>query len=403
MANETILFMSSTHKGDEILKAVKAAGAKVLLLIEEELKDEAWPWDAIDDLTLTPNLARYQDVINTVTWMCRGQQIDLILPLDEFEVELVSMLREHLRLPGMGVTLSRRFRDKLVMRELADRAKIPVPAFQHVLNYDDLRDFMNRIEPPWMLKPRTEAGAMGIRKIHEPEQLWRTLDDLGDRQSYYLLEEFLPGEVYHVDSLVVDDEIQFVSRQKYAEPPIDIYQGGGVFSTYTVPAESVDGEALTKINKTLIKTLGMVNGVTHAEFIKAHKDQQFYFLEIAARVGGAFVSDTIEQATGINLWQEWGRLELALLRGESYQLPPQKQTFAGLVLTLARQERPDTQAYDAPEIVWRVDKPYHAGLIVVSDDHERMLSLVKDYRQRFLHDFSTSAPPMDAQRTGYNE
>ncbi len=38
---------------------------------------------------------------------------------------------------------------------------------------------------------------------------------------------------------------------------------------------------------------------------------KFYFLEIAARVGGALTSLTLwKAASGINLWREWARLEI---------------------------------------------------------------------------------------------
>jgi len=49
----------------------------------------------------------------------------------------------------------------------------------------------------------------------------------------------------------------------------------------------------------------MVRGVTHAEYIRAHADGRYYFLEIAARVGGAFIADLVDVSTGINLWREW--------------------------------------------------------------------------------------------------
>lgn len=395
-----ILCISSTHKGDEMLQYFKTAGCNVILLTEDGLRDEDWPHDAIDEIIFTPSLAKYQDVINTVTWMVRGWKIDLILPLDEFEVELVSMLREHMRLPGMGVSQMRRFRDKLAMRDIAQAADIPVPSFTQILNYDDVRAYMETVEPPWMLKPRMEAGAMGIRKITSPDMLWGALEELGDTQSYFLLEKFLPGDVYHVDTLSVNGKSVFVSYQKYANPPIDIYQGGGVFSTQTVKRRSKDERDLKTMNEQVIRTLDIQNGVTHAEFIKADDDGQFYFLEVAARVGGAFVSDMIEMASGINLWREWGRLELAMLKGEKYQLPEVKKEYAGLVLTLSDQKQPDTSHYVDSEVVWRANKAYHAGLVVASSDYERIDTLVQQYIDRFMQDFNTSAPPMGTQRTG---
>ncbi|MFN8564939.1 MAG: hypothetical protein U0703_25695 [Anaerolineae bacterium] len=138
------------------------------------------------------------------------------------------------------------------------------------------------------------------------------------------------------------------------------------------------------------------------EFGKAHADGRFYFLEVAARVGGAFISDMIEKATNVNLWREWCRLEVAHLRGESYALPDVRDDYGGLLVTLARQEHPDMSAYNAPEVVWKADKPFHAAMIVVSPQYERVEALLDDYTVRVVQDFSTAAAPMDATRTGHS-
>jgi hypothetical protein len=145
------------------------------------------------------------------------------------------------------------------------------------------------------------------------------------------------------------------------------------------------------INREVLSTLGLVRGVAHTEFIRSADDGRWYFLETSARVGGAYIVDVVEAATGINLWREWARIEIA---GEDrpYHLPNVKDGYAGLALTLARQEQPDTSGYTDPEIVYRVARKHHAGLIVASDDPRRVDALLDDYTGRFLHDFYAYAP-----------
>jgi biotin carboxylase len=396
----TVFFLSSTHKGDVMIEQARDLGCRVILMTEESQRQEAWPYHLIDEFFITPDFRRYQDVINTVTYLARGRRIDLLLPLDEFEVELAAILREHMRLPGMGVSLMRHFRDKLTMRQLAQAAGIRVPAFTRILNYDELRAFFDAVPPPYMLKPRMEAGSMGIRKVYDSEQVWRALDELGDRQSYYLLEQFLPGSVYHVDSVVYQGKVVYSSVQGYLRPPIDVYQGGGVFATRVLPRTHPDVKAMTKLNAKVIKALGLTHGAAHAEFIKAEADGQLYFLEIAARVGGAYISDMLEHATGVNPWREWMKIEYALLNGTDYIPPASRPGFGAVLVTLARVERPDLSAYTDPEIAYRVDKPYHAGVVLASDDCARVEALLNEYLLRFSRDFMTSVAPMDAQRTG---
>jgi biotin carboxylase len=273
---------------------------------------------------------------------------------------------------------------------------ILVPSFTSVFNYDTVREYMASVPAPWVLKPRTEASTMGIKKINNSEELWRWFDQLGDQQSGFLLEQFVPGDVFHVDSLVWDGKIVFSSSQKYGKPPLSIYHEGGIFTTQTLDPKSEDAKALKTINAAMVKSQGMERGVTHAEFIKGHADGEMYFLEVATRVGGANISDLIEQSTGINPWAEWARIEIATIRGESYQVPKGYQKYGGLINTLARQEHPDMSAYNDPEVVWKSDKKDHAGLIVAAETVERVNELVESYVQRFTNDFLAVAAPKDS-------
>src|ERR1700730_17735972 len=306
----TILCVSSYEKGQEFLRTCKAMGCRVLLLTVENLRDADWPRESLDDFFLMPEDLSQQHLLYTVSYMARSQPIDRIVALDEFDMENVSALREHLRIPGMGLTTVRYFRDKLSMRARAKEAGIRVPEFVPVLNYDDLREYMARVPGPWLLKPRSQASGIGMKKIHSPDELWPWLDQLGDKQSFYLLEQFLPGSVYHVDSVASERGVVFAAAHAYGTPPLDTSHHGGVFTTRTLPLDGEETKALHAINRHLLEGLGFVRGVTHAEFLKSHADNKFYFIEVAARVGGAYIADLIEAATGINLWREWARIEV---------------------------------------------------------------------------------------------
>jgi hypothetical protein len=149
-----------------------------------------------------------------------------------------------------------------------------------------------------------------------------------------------------------------------------VAHGGGVFMTRTISRESPEAQALESLNHELLCKLGLVRGVTHTEFIKGG-DGRFYFLETAARVGGANIAEVVEAARGIKLWREWARIEVAGEHGH-YELPEVRDDYAGIVISLARQEWPDTTGYDDPEVVFRLHKRHHVGLLVASQDPERV-------------------------------
>ncbi|HET9305999.1 MAG TPA: ATP-grasp domain-containing protein [Candidatus Sulfotelmatobacter sp.] len=389
----TFLCITTYEKGQEFMRECKRQGCRVLLLTAEKLRNADWPRESLDDTFYLPEDIPIPDIVNAVSHMARQQKLDRIVALDEFDMETAATLREHLRIPGMGLTTMRYFRDKLAMRMRALDRHVRVPDFVPAVNHEDIHYYFEHVPGPWVLKPRQEASAIGIKKINDPAELWPLLEQLGDKQSTYLLEKFIPGDVFHVDSVVSEKEVVFANVSQYGKPPIKVAHGG-VFTTFTVPRGSEVDSILREVNRELISALGLVRGVAHAEFIRAHAGGQFYFLECAARVGGAYITEMVEAATGLNLWREWARIEICGGDG-SYKLPAVCEDYAGVILSLARQEEPDTSAYNDPEVHLRIKKHHHAGLVLKSANPQRIPALLEDYAHRFAEEFLAVEPPRD--------
>src|SRR3954465_5831844 len=128
----TILCIASYEKGAEFMRECKRQGCRVLLLASESLTQGDWPRAEIDEIFLIPDdnkKWKLDDVIKGVSYLARTEAIDRIVPLDDFDLETAAAMREHLRVPGMGDTATRFFRDKLAMRVRASEAGILVPDF----------------------------------------------------------------------------------------------------------------------------------------------------------------------------------------------------------------------------------------------------------------------------------
>jgi len=387
----TLLCIATYLKGHEFLRECRRQGCRVLLLTEEKLRGAEWPREAIDDFYFIKRGMPHEDIRRGAAHLARRERIDRIVALDDFDVELAAMLREHLFIPGMGETTGRAFRDKLAMRRRARSAGIPCPEFVHVLNEDAIREWTARIPPPWVMKPRGQAAAIGIKKITSSEELWDEIEGTGDLFAEHLLEQFVPGDVFHVDSIVFERQVRFAVASRYSTPPMAVAREGGIFATRTLHPSNPLATALLASNARVLDTFGLMRGASHTEFIRAASGD-WYFLETSARVGGAFIVDVVEAASGVNLWREWAKVEIAGEDG-AYEAPPVRENCGGIVLSLARQERPDLSPYDDPEIAVRVRKSHHAGLIVTSPNAERIETLIADYTRRFYSDFHASAPP----------
>lgn len=391
----TVLCLASYEKGHEFLRECKRQGVRVLLLTSQSLKDKAsWPVESIDEIFYMPDQGKRwnrTDTIHAVSYLARSQPIDRLVPLDDFDLEMAAALREHLRIPGMGETTTRYFRDKLAMRMQALDQGLNVPDFVHVLNHKKVQEFLDHVPSPWVLKPRSSAGAIGIKLVHTQAEFWTLVDKMGDEQSYYLVERYLPGDVYHVDSIVYEREILFAVASRYGHPPIDVAQKGGIFTTRILERGSEEEQSLLSKNQKVLKAMKLVRGVSHTEFIRSRVDGKVYFLETSARVGGAHIAELVEAATGLNMWGEWAKVEIAGGKA-AYTVQPLREEYAGLLVSLSRQEHPDTASYDDPEIVWRMSKKNHVGLIVRSESYTRVQDLLVAYAHRMRADFYAYAP-----------
>ena len=192
-------------------------------------------------------------------------EVSRVVALEEYDIVTAAHIREHLSVPGMGTTTARCFQDKLAMRARARDLGIPQPEFVPLLNYEVIDEFMKRTPAPWMLKPRIGASAMGIKKLHEPEMVWSAIAELDAREAFhenspfYLLEHYIPGDVYHVDSLVEGGKILFASVERYGAPPFEVSHFGGVNLSHTVKHGSREQRALLALNKKLLNPVLVSN------------------------------------------------------------------------------------------------------------------------------------------------
>ncbi len=392
-----ILCVSRFFKGADLLRAIKAAGHHVYLLTSDKLRQEAWPWDDMDDVYYMEEDEEgrwnMSHVINGIAFKMRSIRYDRFISLDDFDVENTAQMREHFRIPGMGQTTSRYFRDKLAMRVKAQEAGIAIPEFTSLFHDQDIAAFIKRVPAPWLIKPRSSASARGIKKLHSAQALWEEVHRLGNDRHRYLIERFAPGDVYHVDALSVEGKVIFSRVSQYLDTPFDVAHDGGIFRSCTVAFGSQDERALSEMNASVLAAFGMKYSASHTEFIRGREDGKYYFLETSSRVGGANIAEMVEAASGINLWAEWGKMEVAVATGSEYTLPPVRSDHAGIIVSLSRFLHPDLRSFDDPEITWRMEKPWHVGMIVQSPNRERVLELLDGYTKRTMAEFHASLPP----------
>ncbi|OYU66171.1 MAG: ATPase [Cytophagaceae bacterium BCCC1] len=396
----TILCICTYFKGVEFLKAAKEEGNTVFLLTHKKIEQKPWPRESIDEFFYLENndnsFDTYQTLLEGSAHLMRTRKIDLVVALDDFDVEKAALVREHFRIPGMGQTTARYFRDKLAMRVQAEDNQIPVPGFSALFNDVEITHFLENSTGPWLVKPRSEASASGIKKVYSKNEAWDWIHGLGDSRHNFLIETFKPGDVYHIDSLIINKEVVFERCSQYLSTPFDVAHGGGIFRSVTVEFGSLDQQALSLINHQVMKAFGMKFSASHTEVIKCHEDGNYYFLETASRVGGAHLAEMVEASSGINIWKEWAKIETAVAEKKPYILPKIEKKYSGILISLSSHQWPNMDVFDDKEIFWKMNEEYHVGLIVKADSRERVIELLDKYAKMvFDLGLHASAPAPD--------
>lgn len=399
MEEKTIVCISCYYKGYDFMDEMKKLGNKIILVTSENLKEKNWPWHAIDEVfympEIKPSVWNLDHLVQGFSHLMQTRKIHAVIALDDYDVEKAALIRETFRIPGMGQTTHRYFRDKLAMRQKAKDSGIDVPEFTAVFNNDEVNAFTDQIPAPWVLKPRSEASASGIKKLASRDELWKALNSLGEERHLFLLESFKPGDVYHVDSLTFNKQIVFTSASRYLAPPMQVSHEGGVFRTKTLGPHSDEFKALEKANALVLSSFGLMNGATHTEFIRSRDNGKYYFLETSSRVGGAHIPDLVEASTRINIWKEWARIEDALLRGKKYKIPKPTGYYSGLIIALIKDKEPDYSPFECEEAVKFLPIDYHVGIVYKSKDADIVQEKLDRAAEKIQAEMLSILPPKD--------
>jgi hypothetical protein len=222
---------------------------------------------------------------------------DLLIARSEFDLLLAAELRETYNIPGPLVGDILPIRDKLVMRRRARERGIDQPDFWSI------PQFLTRERSgEFVLKPRRDGSSNGITAgdyAATRERAQRVADPAN-----WLVESFVPGNIYHVDGFLVEGELQLVQLSQYVNTCLS-YSGGTPLGSAQVPTTdwAVNG------TREVAAALGYRNGSFHAEFIMP-RSGVVQFLEFGGRVGGASVLEATQLRTGMHLHECDLRMQL---------------------------------------------------------------------------------------------
>lgn len=218
---------------------------------------------------------------------------------------LVAHLREEFGVVGHGVEYTTRMRDKWLMKQVAVRHGVPIQP--GCLTWD-MDCWLKEVDHKYgfVLKPRCESGAVGVRMLEDERALRRAVFELQHPESY-IIEARSPHPIIHADVLVVEGE-PLIEVSRY-ERPCHVSGGRIPLSSFTIDDEALRDEA-TALVWSIMDAWEVHDDVLHIELFADPSGLRL--LELAGRPGAAGVPAVFEHTRGINLQHAKTQLDLGV-------------------------------------------------------------------------------------------
>ena len=238
-----------------------------------------------------------------------------LVSIHEYDLIKAGKVRDRYGLEGQSAISAQAFRDKVKMKELLKDA-IVVPKFKKVTSVYDILDFINEVGFPVVIKPVDMAASVDVFVVKNEQELDSVLEHgIGTN---WEIEEFIDGEMYHIDGLYGSDKILLCRPSKYINGCL-AYKDNKFLGSVLLTKENPLFNELKYSVKKVLDTLPTPKSTIafHAEFFVT-ADNNIILCEIASRVGGVKIVEVLEHATGVNILKEWVRAQCGVNNSQEY-------------------------------------------------------------------------------------
>jgi len=288
MTDSRILVVGGGTNQSTLAKKAQRRGAVVIVTDSNEnppsklMADYFYQIDTTDKIE-TLRIAKHHKITAVVT-----DQSDAAVPT-------VAFVAAEMNLPGIGSQTAEVFTNKFVMREILSRSASPyLPScFRRFTNKSDAINFLQRSGghfDRFVVKPIDSQGSRGVSRLSNStadQEIERAFTE--SRSGTVLLEEFVNGDEFSVDSVIVNGKVtslaigrkeHFVNNECLDQRIVFL---GSFLNDFR--------ESLVRANQDVLADLGLVTGLAHAEFIMSNK--RILLVEVSARGGGAGIASSV--------------------------------------------------------------------------------------------------------------
>jgi len=243
--------------------------------------------------------------------------IDSVIAFSEYDLDSAAEVRTQLNINGAKTSDNQLCRNKASMKGALKGSTVRYPCYQEISFRVDIESFCSDKGYPAILKPQAGAASEGVIKIECPE-------DIPELENFsgYEIEEYIDGDIYHVDAILTNDSIPYFKVSKYINTCLDFRHGKPLGSVaIDEPDLITTARALTQ---EVCKRLNLKSQAIHLEFIESNG--KLVFVEVGGRVGGGEIPFVTKRCEGIDLYELWVQAALGV------PISPMKTQITGFLM-----------------------------------------------------------------------
>ena len=218
--------------------------------------------------------------------MFKDMTFDAVIPLTERSIPVAKKILENSLSKKSDLKKFELCHDKLEMKNHAKKHHIPITDFALVDESTQASELAQKFGFPIVLKERDSSGSRGLLIVN-------SLEELAQMKPNMLAEKYIEGKEYSIENFVCNGEILFSNITDYHRHHV----------CNIIPANLNEElkKKLLRFNSTIIKSVGLKNGIAHVEYYVT--EGNILCGDIAIRPPGGYIMKLIEICYGFSPWK----------------------------------------------------------------------------------------------------
>lgn len=256
-----------------------------------------YPCTPLADVNCYANIADPDAVLK----VAQEQRVDgAVICCSDTGLKAIGRVNDVMGLTGLTEKSADESSNKFLMKERLVEAGVRTAQFYRLRNEEELKEAVEKIGYPVIIKATDLQGSRGICIVHGESNLVSSFNEVMNltHKDYCIIEEFIIGKEYGAQSFVYHGDVLFVLPHGDETMMCKTAVPVGHYMPYEM-SEALYEDTCLQV-KNAIKALGFDNCPVNVDLIE--RDGKAYIIELTGRVGANCLPELTGNYFGINYY-----------------------------------------------------------------------------------------------------